>query len=419
MSTYARPVNLAGPASGQMNGTARPASDFSYIPRDENRPESMQFAIPLPQDRVIAEEVNVGMIRALEPPETHIGLSIAPFMDVPTDDVVFDYAKGAGTGLAPARAEDAESDLWQTDEFAPGQGRASVIDWALKNHYTSSDVMQYRGFLETEERTRDSGAFPFYIRSIVDGFAGRLAREAAERKRRLDNRIEWMITQALSTGKIVYDDGSVGFVADYERPADQQALAPQSGDYNGTDHDPINDIIHDLQIMMDRYNVEMDRAICSRKFLNSLFKSSKFIPLTGFLPSSGIDSTDLPYLAPGFGPSAAVATIERETGVRFIESDAVYRQKVYGSNTFTQTRFIPENRVIFLPNEQQLLEYNNTELGFGRTLTSPHPMGNFTPGFYSWEQETTDPWGHEVGTGIKAFPVFPSMETTFTWDVVL
>jgi hypothetical protein len=413
------PVTLSGSARGQMNASARPATNFRVMPQGYRGPEGQEFAIPLPQDRIIAEEVNLGLIRALEPPETHIGLQFAPWMDVPTDDVIFQYAKGAGTGLAPARAEDAESRLWQTDEFAPGEGRASLVDWALKNHYTSSDVMQYRGFLETLEATRDSGAFPFYVRSITDGFAGRLAREAAERRRRLDNRIEWLIISALSTGKIVYDDGAVDFVADYERPDDQQAIQPKSGAYNGTDHDPINDIIHDIQIMKDRYGVDIDRAVASQKFLNSLYKSSKFIPLTGFLPSTGIDTSDLPYLAPGFGPAAAVAIIERETGVRFIPYDSTYRAKVYGQNKFTQQRFMPENRVLFLPNEDQLAEYNNTDLGFGRTLTSPHPMGNFTPGFYSWEQESTDPWGHDVGTGVKAFPVFPAMETTFTWDVEL
>ena len=413
------PVTLAGNVRGQMNHTARPASGFLHIPQNPNMPQQAQFNLPLPQDRIIAEETNLGLIRALEPPENHIGLQFAPWMEVPTDDVVFDYARGAGTGLAPARAEDAESELWQTDEYTGGQGRASVIDWALKNHYTASDVMQYRGFLETLEGARDSGNFPFYIRSITDGFAARMAREAAERRRRLDNRIEWLITTGLSEGKIVYDDGAISFTADYGRPADQHDIAPRSGAYNGTSHDPINDVIADVQAMKDRYGIDIDRAICSRKFLNSLFRSSKFLPLTGFLPSQGIGSSDLPYLAPGFGPAAAVAIVERETGVKFIEHDAVYRSKVYGENKFVQKRFIPENRVIFLPNEAQINEYNNTELGFGRTLTSPHPMGNFTPGFYAWEQETTDPWGHDVGTGVKAFPVFPVMETTFTWQVEL
>lgn len=415
------PVTLSGSARGLINGTARPASNFTFMPPNPSFPGTENFALPLPQDRIIAEEVNVGMIRALEPPENHIGLQFAPWMDVPTDDVIFEYAKGAGSGLAPARSEDAESELWQTDEFAPGEGRASVVDWALKNHYNSSDVMQYRGFLETLENMRSGGSFPFYIQSITDGFAGRLAREAAERRRRIDNRIEWLILSALSTGKIIYDDGNLNFIADYERPDDQQAIAPRSndGDYSGIDHDPINDIISDIQVMKDRYGLDITRAVASKKFLNSLYKSKKFIPLTGFLPSTGIDSSDLPYLAPGFGPSAAIAIIERETGVKFQEYDSTFRAKVYGQNRFTQQRFIPENRVLFLPDESQLAEYNNTELGFGKTLTSPHPMGNFTPGFYSWEQESTDPWGHDVGTGVKAFPVFPAMETTFTWDVKL
>ena len=51
-------------------------------------------------------------------------------------------------------------------------------------------------------------------------------------------------------------------------------------------------------------------------------------------------------------------------------------------------------------------------------LTSPHPEGNWQPGFYEWEQETKDPWGLNRGTGVKAFPVFPHMDLTFTMDVL-
>lgn len=415
------PVTLARSAHGLIEPSARPANGFAYMDPNPRLAAGgvANHAIPLPQDRIVAEETHLGLIRALEPPEYHIGLQFAPWMDVPSDDVVFDYAKGAGSGLAPARSEDAESELWQQDEFAPGQGRASLLDWALKSHYTSSDVMQYRGFLETLEAARDSGSFPFYIRSITDGFAARMARDTAERKRRLDNRIEWLIVTALSEGKIVYDDGNINFIADYGRPADQHDIAPRSGSYAGTTHDPINDILADIQVMKDRYGIDINRAICSRKFLNTLWKSSKFIPLTGFMPSQGVNTSDLPYLAPGFGPSAAAEIIQRETGVQFIEYDAVFRSKVLGENRFVQQRFNPVDRVIFLPDEAQVNEYNNTELGFGRTLTSPHPMGNFTPGFYAWEQETTDPWGHDIGSGVKAFPVFPAMETTFTWRVEL
>jgi hypothetical protein len=52
------------------------------------------------------------------------------------------------------------------------------------------------------------------------------------------------------------------------------------------------------------------------------------------------------------------------------------------------------------------------------TLTSPHPEGNWQPGYYEWEDEQRDPWMQVRGTGIKAFPVFPYMEYTYTMTVL-
>lgn len=73
-----------------------------------------------------------------------MGLQFAPMLEVAADDVIFDYVKGETDGLAPARAEDAESELAQKDESVLGEGRASVIDWAHKDHYDASDVNRYR-----------------------------------------------------------------------------------------------------------------------------------------------------------------------------------------------------------------------------------------------------------------------------------
>ena len=43
-----------------------------------------------------------------------------------------------------------------------------------------------------------------------------------------------------------------------------------------------------------------------------------------------------------------------------------------------------------------------------------------TPGFYAWEKDYgQDPWGYALGTGIKAFPVFPHMELTYNMKVTL
>ena len=369
---------------------------------------------PLPLDRLIRKEVALGVVREIVPPQNHIGLQLCPWLPVESDDVIFEYAKGLTDGLAPARAEDAESELAQKDDTFVGQGRASVIDWSLKDHYSASDVTRYREALIIAEQVRDTQNLPLTVGSMTEGFQAKMARDTARRRRKLDNRMEWLIMSALSTGVIAYNDGKIKFSVDYGRPAGQQAQAPASGTYASTTHDPIGDVLKVQQFMYDTYGVRIDRALCSRKFLNSLWASAKFIPLTGF--TSGADPN---YLIAGWSPQAAIDAVAAATGITFIEYDSVYRTRPIGSNTVTNNRFLPQNRVIFLPNEQDLAEFSETELGFGKTLTSPHPEGNWASGFYEWEQSTKDPWGHDVGTGVKAFPVFPHMDLTFSWDVTL
>lgn len=377
------------------------------------------FAAALPQNMIVAQEVNLGIVRDLAPPENHIGLSIAPWLSVASDDVVFDYVRGSSTGLAPARAEDAESELWQTDEFYSGRGSASVIDWALKNHYTASDVSRFRELQRIIELTNgQGGSFPLTVNSITEGFEARVTRDTVERRRMLDNRIEWLIMTGLSAGVIEYNDGRIKFRVDYKRPVDQHDQAPKSGTYASDSHDPIGDILDVQQKIYDKFGVTLRKAIVSRKYLNSLYKSSRFRVLAGFNPGT-LDAADMPYAMPGWGPSSAIDIVQRETGVQFIEHEAVLRTRALGSKTFVNTRYTPEDQVIFLPDESELAAYDNTEIGFAKTLTSPHPMANWQTGFYSWERETTDPWGQDIGTGVKAWPVFPHLELTYTMRVTL
>lgn len=369
---------------------------------------------PIPLDRLIRKEVSLGLVREITPPQNHIGLQFAPWLPVATDDVIFEYTKGLTDGLAPARAEDAESELAQKDDTFGGQGRASLIDWALKDHYSASDVSRYRDFLRMAELVQSSGSVPLTVNSMTEDWAGKMARDTARRRRKLDNRLEWMIMSALSTGIIAYNDGKITFSVNFGRPGGQQAQAPASGTYASTTHDPIGDILAVQNLMYDTYGVRVNRALCSRKFLNTLWASAKFIPLTGFV--SGADPN---YLIEGWSPTAAIAKVAAATGVTFIEYDAVYRTRPIGSNTVTNNRFFPQNRVLFLPDAADLGEFDETQVGFGKTLTSPHPEGNWTSGFYEWEQETKDPWGQDVGTGVKMFPVFPHMDLTYTWDTTL
>jgi hypothetical protein len=179
----------------------------------------------------------------------------------------------------------------------------------------------------------------------------------------------------------------------------------------GAAHDPIGYLLDLDKAHYDTYGVHLRRAITSRKVLQTFWKSDRWIARTGMVvggtPSSPIDPR---YIMESWSPEYAIAAVEQATGIRFIEYDSVYRTRAWGTTTMVNTRFSPENKILFLPDESDLGEIDDTLVGFGKTLTSPHPEGNFTSGFYEWENSTIDPWMHWRGTGVKAFPVLPYLE---------
>ena len=387
-------------------------------------------ASPIGRDRLVRQEVHLGVVREIVPPEQHMGLQLFPWMEVPTDDVIFEYARGVADGLAPARAEDAESELAQKDDIFGGEARASVIDWAVKDHYVPSDVSRYREWLDIKEQLRDTQNLPLTVQTMTGGFSDKLARDTVKRRRKLDNRLEWLIMTSISTGAIAYNDGKIKFTVPWGRPDAQQAMAPSSNPlgvgafgtaWTQTTSDPIGDITKIQQHAFDTYGIRITRAIASRKALNATLNSSLFAQRTGIVVpngSGGIATGDPRYLVDGWGPQATLAIVQQQTSLQFIEYDSVYRSRAVGASSFTINRFLPENRIIFLPDEADINEFDETGLGMGRMLTSPHPAGNWTPGFYAWEKEFgADPWGLDMGTGVKAFPVFPHMEYSYTLDV--
>lgn len=368
---------------------------------------------PIAQDRLVAKEVALGTIREYPQPEGHIGLSlIAPFKSVESDDVIFDYTQGLLTGLAPARAEDAEAELAQKDESV-GYGRASVIDWAIKDHYDASDVTRFREALLLGQT--NTGSFPLTIGSMTDGFAERLARDTLIRRRKLDNRLEWLIMKSLENGEIDYDDGKVKFTVDWGRPGGNSTTVGTL--WSSASSDPINDVGEVQDAAWDDYSIRLTRGIASQKVIRNILNSDKFAARSGFAGAGNPDlNVDPRYLIDGWGFEAARAVFERATGVTLIPYDAVYRVRGSGSS-ITNKRFLSDDKVILLPSPQDIEAVDDT-VGFAATLTSPHPEGNWQTGYYEWERSTVDPWGYDTGTGIKAFPVFPHLEWTYTLTVL-
>lgn len=380
------------------------------------------MATPLPLDRLIRKEVALGAIREKLPPQDHVGLAqIAPFLEVGSDDVIFDYIKdGLSIGLAPARAEDAEAELSQKDQLSFGQGRAAVIDWSLKDRYSASDVTRYReSLLIAEQLGGRSQELPLnFIGRTADDFNKRLVRDDGLRKRKLDNRMEWMIWQAVENSTISYNDGKIKFTVDYGRPANQSNQAPAGGLWSLTTSDPIGDINAMNDAMYAAYGIRLKHAWMSQRVANNMWKSDRFVARTGLVVASGGTKIDPNYLLEGWGPEAAQQVVERATGVTFKIYDSVYRTRAVGSTSMVNNRFNSDNKVYFLPETADLGEIDATDIGFAKTLTSPHPEGDWASGFYEWEDATIDPWTHIRGNGIKAFPVFPYMEYSYTMTVL-
>jgi hypothetical protein len=403
---------LAGPAASGAGGSGGGGSS----------------AYALPLDRLVRKEVALGSIREKEPPQDHIGLQmIAPWLEVASDEVIFDYIRGGlQEGLSPARAEDAEAELSQKDDLGYGQGRASIIDWALKDKYTASDVTRYREALLISQRLEGTTADLRFndIGRTVEDFNKRLARHDALRRKKLDNRMEWLIMQALFTGLITYNDGKVKFTVDFQRPGAQTNVAPTSGLWNvanAATADPIGDLLALNEAHFNTYGVYLKRAVASKKILNGLYKLAKFRDAFLFgmgVRDSGGKDWDPNYLGSGFGPNGARQLLSDQTGIEFVEYDSVYRTRNIGSQTFTNVRFSPDDVIALMPLESDLGEIDDTEIGFAKTLSAPHPEGDWAAGFYEWEDEKRDPWMHVRGSGVKAFPVFPYMEYTQTLKVL-
>jgi hypothetical protein len=382
-------------------------------------------------DRLIRKEVSLGAVRQKQPPVDHIGVrSIAPMLGVETDDVIFNYIVGGYQDqLAPQRAEDAEAELAQKDDMLGGTGRAAVVDWSLKDKYTASDVSRYRQDLFIQQQLQGVNGADLSLNFTgrqIDGFQNKLARDDNRRRRALDNRQEWLIMQALQTSGIAYNDGKIAWTVNYGRPAGQTDQAPASGLYNTTTFDPIGDFMTVSDFMYDTYGIRPQRVLCSTKLLNTLWKSNRWLARFGMVvggsPSSPLDPR---YMVGNWGRQAAIDTLAQEVQMQLVVYDSVYQTRAIGSGTTTNVRFLRDDTFIFLPTADSnspiqstspvgLGPIDDTEVGFAKTLTSPHPEGNWESGFYEWEQETIDPWMHVRGYGIKAFPVFPYMELTYT-----
>jgi hypothetical protein len=310
-----------------------------------------------------------------------IGSKYLPFKDSATEEITWDIVKAANP-IANFKAVDGETEL--AGKNAYDRGYADIVNMGRKHRYNASDL----------RKIKEAGMLP-----MVDGATSMIAqigamakkkvREGLEQdKQAIDNRLEWMQINAL-LGKISFT-GKIKFDVDFGLKAGQSGVVPTiSWDTKATCV-PLSDLQGWQQTVLENTGILLDTAIMSRKALN-------------YIKDATLLQTTMQYTNPMQSVEQARQIIEDNTGLKIEIYDTVYTS----DDGKTITRFLPENTIIMLPSSSVVPE------GIGATMRVGHPLANYTPGLYVWEETKMDPYGLEVGVGLDAFPVITHPEALF------
>ena len=301
-----------------------------------------------------------------------IGLEFLPWYESATEETMWDIVR-AVSPLANFRAIDGEAEL--VGEQAFDRAYADIVDIAVKTRFNASDL----------RKIKEAGMLP-----VVDGSTSFIQKQADEAKRkirraierlklRVDNRVEWMQVNAL-LGTISFT-GKVAFSVDYGIPGDQKGLTPSVVWSTVATSDPLKDLQTWQQVVLENTGILPDVVIMSRKSLNYAMQATSM-------------RNAMQYTNPILSIQKTISFLEDNAGIKIVLYDTKYTDET----GMTRSRFLPENKIIMLPSKAELPE------GVGDTATVGHPLADYVPGYYTWQETTMDPYGLEVGVGVSAFP---------------
>lgn len=308
-----------------------------------------------------------------------IGLQFLPWYESATEKTMWDILR-AVSPIATFRAVDGEAQLVGRQAF--DQGYADIQDFANKTRFNASDLRWLR---EAGENPTLSDGTPSMAAKMASEVKVKIRRALEDLRGRVDNRVEWLQINAL-LGTISYT-GKVVFSVDYG-VAFKNLTSPTAPWTDYANSNPIKDIEDWQQLVNDLSGVLPDTLILSRK---ALIHASRSVDMRNRLQ----------YTNPVMSSKKAQQLIEDELGLKITVYDSRYTDEA-GT---TSTRFLDENRLIMLPSLEQLPD------GVGDTATVGHPLADFVPGHYTWQDESKDPYGLEVGVGLSAFPRIKHPET--------
>jgi hypothetical protein len=315
----------------------------------------MAIAVPNAVD-YLNPRLWTGIVKDFPIPMTYMGNSLLPIREVPGDKLMWDMEKARNI-LAPFVAVDAESPRMSPREIT--QAQADVLYIKFKRSLAASDVRILREF----------GTAP--ILTLQANMA------AAARAR--------IVGFTIAPNPL----SQLGFTMAY--PINQVAPATLWTDV--VNSDPLADI----QSWMLQLTYPLTRMVIGRVVLYNLLRNQKLIRQLGF--SAGMPSGNAPT---SVGQDKILQFFSTALGLNVQVYDARYTTEVDNGTVTTETvtKFLPDNKVIFLPDQP-----------VGYTASAPAEQNNFQSGKFSWVQDPNapgakkDPYVYELGVGFYGVPI--------------
>jgi hypothetical protein len=327
-----------------------------------------------------------GIVQDLPIPEDYLGLDLLPMRDVPGDRLQWDIFKNENP-IAPFVALDAESP--RMDDEIITSAFADIAYIRFKRVLYEHDLRILREFGQGPVRSVDQ---PGAMEMMANAARNKILRQGERLSRSVDARIEWLCINSLLGSVSVSANSYSQVQMGYTYPV--MTVTPGYGTWDDTTNsDPLrdmNDWFTDL--LFDVGTMVAGRKVFSYLMRNANMRRQLFV-------GAGITAATLPSIVTR---NVVEGFLRQELGIQARFYDARYTTRTDSGTgvTVTMSKFLPDNKVIFLPTER-----------VGYTASAPAPQNNYKTGKFAWTVDPSapgarkDPWVHELGVGFYGLPV--------------
>jgi len=275
-----------------------------------------------------------------------------------------------------------EPPIRDKDAVARRMGELAKYGW--KDIVTENELLKLHN-------PRNEGEF----KAIVDSLVATGATVVSE----LRDRINVTKMQAISTGKVVYDDNNVKAEIDFteDMPAEHKVALTGEDTWANPEHDVIGDLIAWDQQYQETNGKQADTIFMTRQTQALLLKNAVIVNEAVGVANSGrgrVSLDELNSVLGGYGlPSITI----------------VKKTKASVKNTYTgaleEIELFPENRVVFVSN------------GVGKFLLGPTVENNFEPGIVLNAYDKFEPIQSILRAVALGFPIIENPNLLLYADV--